>query len=172
MSIRIRAFAGALFAGLLLSAPAFAHSVEVGSLSLTDLWTRATPPGAPTAGGYLTIANKGSEPDKLIAASTPQAEAGELHIMEMKDNVMTMKPVEGGIAIPAGGSVTLAPSGLHIMFVKLKAALKEGDKLPVTLTFEKAGKVDTFLHIMAVGADGPDAGAPMDHSKMNMGTTQ
>lgn len=152
----IRSFALALVAAASLSVPAFAHEVTLGSLTLTDLWTRATPPGAPTAGGYLTVTNKGSEADTLTAASSTDAASGELHVMEIKDGVMTMRPVEGGIVIPAGGTVTLAPDGLHIMFVTLKAPLKEGEKFPVTLTFAKAGSVTTFMHIMAIGAKGVD----------------
>jgi periplasmic copper chaperone A len=171
MSIHLpRAAFGAFLAVTLFAAPAFAHSVAVGSLSLTDLWTRATPPKAPTAAGYLTITNKGTEPDHLIAASTPDAAKGELHIMKVENGVMTMRAVEGGIEIPAGGSVTLAPGGYHLMFISLKDPLKEGGKLPVTLTFEKAGAVTTFLHILAVGAQGPGHDATgdmnMDHDKM------
>jgi len=151
-----RTFALALVAATIFSVPAFAHEVTLGSLTLTDLWTRATPPGAPTAAGYLTITNKGNEADTLTAASSAEAASGELHVMETKDGVMTMRPVEGGIEIPAGGTVTLAPDGLHIMFVTLKAQLKEGEKFPVTLTFAKAGSVTTFMHIMAIGAKGMD----------------
>ncbi len=167
MSIHLpRAAFGALLAVTLFAAPAFAHSVTVGPLTLTDLWTRATPPKAPTAAGYLTITNKGSEPDHLIAASTPDAAKGEIHIMEVKNGVMTMHPVEGGVEIPASGSVTLAPGGYHLMFITLKNSLKEGGKLPVTLTFAKAGTVETFLHIMAIGAQGPGHDAT---GGMNMG---
>lgn len=158
-----RTVAAALVTAALLSGSAFAHSITVGSLSLTDLWTRATPSGAPTAAGYLTITSNGTGADALIAASSPQAESGALHMMEVKDEVMSMHPAEGGIAIPAGGAVTLAPGGFHIMFVTLKAPLKEGDKLPVTLTFEKAGTIETFLHIKAIGADGPGDMGAMKH---------
>jgi periplasmic copper chaperone A len=153
----------ALIAATLLSTSAFAHSVTLGSLSLSDLWTRATPAGAPTAAGYLTITNNGTQADTLIAASSPQAESGALHMMQVKDGVMSMHPAEGGVAIPAGGTVTLAPGGFHIMFVTLKDPLKEGGKLPVTLTFEKAGKIETFLHIKAIGADGPGDMGAMKH---------
>lgn len=160
----------ALVAALLLSAglagTASAHSVKAGSLEITDLWTRATPPNAPTAGGYLTITNKGTEPDRLIAVSSPQA-AGELHEMSVKDGVMTMRPVEGGIEIPAGQSVTLAPSGFHIMFISPKEPFVEGGKVAVELTFEKAGKVETFLHVLSIGAQDPGgekAGGGHDHS--------
>ena len=158
-----RMFALALVAAASLATSAFAHSVTVGSLELTDLWTRATPPGAPTAAGYLTITNKGTEADTLIAASSSASESGELHMMEVKDGVMTMHAAEGGIPIPPGGSVTLAPGGFHIMFVTLKAPLKEGEKLPVTLTFAKAGTVETFLHIQAIGAAGMGDMSKMQH---------
>jgi copper(I)-binding protein len=140
-------------------APAFAQEVTVGSLTLTDLWTRATPPKAPTAGGFLTITNDGDVPDRLIAASSPIAETVQLHTMSVKNGVMRMHEVAGGIEIPAHGKVTLAPGGFHIMFITLKGSLAEGGSVPVTLTFEKAGSVDTVLNVMAIGARGPSADA-------------
>jgi copper(I)-binding protein len=165
-ALHLRVLAGVLIAAALLATPALAHSVTVGSLTITDLWTRATPPGAPTAAGYLTITNKGSEADTLVSATSPDAQHGELHHMAMKDGVMTMNAVDGGIPIPAGGSVKLAPDGFHIMFVTLSAPLKEGGKLPVTLTFAKAGSVTTFLHILAIGASGPGDMDNMGNMKM------
>lgn len=157
MNLRTLGTAVALLVSL--ASPAFAHSVEIGTLSLTDLWTRATPPGAPTAGGYLTVTNTGSEPDTLVAVASPLAGKGEIHLMETKNGVMTMTPV-AGVDIPAGGTVTLAPGGYHLMFITLSEPLKEGERLPVTLTFAKAGNIDTFLHILAIGADGPEGAAP------------
>ena len=143
---------------------------KLGSLELTNLWARATPPHAPTAAGYLTITNHGSAADKLTAVSTPMAGSGELHIMKVENGIMTMRPVEGGIEIPAGGTVTLAPGGYHLMFIGPKEPFKDGGKLPVTLTFEKAGSVDTFLHIMPIGSQGPAAGT--DGHSMNGGAMQ
>jgi copper(I)-binding protein len=160
LPIRILALVAAL---LLSAATASAHSVKAGALELTDLWTRATPPSAPTAGGYLTITNTGAEPDRLTAVASPQAAKGELHEMSVKDGIMTMRPVEGGIEIPAGQSVTLAPSGLHIMFVSPKEPFVEGEKVPVVLTFEKAGKVETFLHVEGIGAPGPNGAKAGEH---------
>lgn len=156
---------------LAFALPASAHSVDVGALSLTDLWTRASPPEAPAAAGYLTITNRGSEADRLTAASAPGADRTEIHHMAVVDGVMKMAAVASGIEIPAGGSITLAPNGFHIMFIGLKEPLVEGGKMPVTLTFEKAGKVDTFLHILAVGAGGPEG---HDHhgGEMKMEPTQ
>ena len=165
-----RAAVGALFAAIALATPAFAQDVTVGSLTLSNLWARATPPGAPTGAGYLIITNHGSDADTLTAVSTPAAEVGELHIMEVKDGIMTMHPVEGGIVIPAGATVTLAPGGYHLMFVRLKHDLKQGEELPVTLTFTKAGTVETMLPIMPIGSKGPAGGGmQMDHGEMGQG---
>ncbi len=152
--MRIALFA-AFAATLLLLNPAAAHSVKVGQLELTDLWTRATPPRAPAGGGYLTITNLGDEADRLIAVASPEAEIGEFHEMKVEDGIMTMRPLEDGVEIPPHGTVTLAPGGLHIMLIDLKAALVEGEEMPVTLTFEKAGSIDTFLHVEGFGAKGP-----------------
>jgi copper(I)-binding protein len=151
----LRAFFAAIVLASILITPAGAHEVKAGDLVLTDLWTRATPPKAPTGGGYLTITNNGTEADRLIAVASPLAEKGRLHHMTVKDGVMTMRPVES-IEIPPGGSVTLAPGGFHLMFVGPKEPFKQGGKLPVTLTFEKVGTVETFLHIRPIGAPGPE----------------
>ncbi len=172
-----RAALGALLAAVALATPALAQEVTVGPLTLSNLWARATPPKAPTGAGYLTITNTGSAADTLTAVATPAAEVSELHIMEVKDGIMTMHPVEGGIPIPAGGTVTLAPGGYHLMFIKLKHDLKQGGTLPVTLTFAKAGTVTTDLPIMPVGSKGPSAAggdAPMNMNggAMNMGNGQ
>jgi copper(I)-binding protein len=147
--------------GLVIASVAFASAddVKLGDLTISGLWSRATPPKAPSAGGYLSIANAGKEPDRLIAISTPIAGKAELHQMDLKKGVMTMRPVEGGIAIPPGGKVDLTPDGLHIMFTELKQGLKAGDKLPVTLTFDKAGKADVVLMVLPIGSRGPKGAA-------------
>ena len=157
----LRLFAAAIAALAITVLPAAAHEVKAGDLVITDLWTRATPAGAPSAGGYMTITNNGKTEDMLrLVASTGAAKA-ELHVMELKDGVMTMRPVEGGIVIPAGGKLVLAPNGYHIMFIGPKEPLKEGDKLPVSLTFTHAGTVATFLHVLPLGSKGPEAAGGM-----------
>jgi periplasmic copper chaperone A len=138
-----------------VTAPALAAPVTAGSLTLDGMWTRATPPGAPSAGGYLTITNTGSEDDTLMAVASPIAGMADVHMMETKDGVMSMHGVDGGLPIPAGQTVTLAPGGFHIMFMGLTGSLKQGDTLPVTLTFAKAGKVETSFPILPIGAKGP-----------------
>ena len=97
--------------------------------------------GAKVGGGYLTIENKGATPDKLIGGSSPAAGKVEVHETAMTNGVATMRPVKGGLSIAPGQSVTLAPGGYHLMMMDLKGPLKKGDKVPVTLAFEKAGEV-------------------------------
>jgi copper(I)-binding protein/uncharacterized protein YcnI len=131
-------------------------AVTVGDLAITRPWSRATPGGATTAAGYLTITNRGTTPDRLVSVSTPAAAKAELHQMTTKDGVMVMRPLSGGLALAPGQAVTLGPEGIHLMMTGLKAPLNKGDTLPVTLVFEKAGKVEVALPVQGVGAPGPD----------------
>ena len=73
----------------------------------------------------------------------------------MQDGVMKMRELAGGLPIEAGKAVSLAPGGYHLMLIQLKAPLKKGDQVPVTLTFEKAGKVDVTLDVQGIGAQQP-----------------
>jgi periplasmic copper chaperone A len=132
-----------------------AQEIKAGSLVLSHAWARATPGGAEIGGGYLTIENKGTAPDKLLGGSSPAAAEIEVHEMAMKNDVMTMRPVSGGLSIPPGQTITFAPGGYHIMMMGLKAPLKQGDRVPMTLQFEKAGKVDVTLDVQSIGATKP-----------------
>ena len=100
---------------------------------ISQEWARATPGGAKVGGGYLTIENKGTAPDKLVGATADAAGKIEVHEMSMNNGTMTMRPVEGGLTIGPGKTVKLAPGGLHLMMMDLKSPLKQGDKVPVTL---------------------------------------
>ena len=139
----------------LLATPAFAHDYKLGALEIGHPWTRATPPTAPTAGGFLKLTNTGTAPDRLVSAKSPAAGEVQVHEMKMDGNIMRMRELDKGVEIPAGGSVTLAPGGLHLMLIGLKAPLKAGDSVPVTLTFEKAGSTDVELTVEPMGAQGP-----------------
>lgn len=161
-----KAFAAGLVALTLLAGSfgtAEAQSKSIETLSITDPWTRATPPRARTAGGFVTIENTGDTPDRLVAVASPIAGRVEIHEMRMDNGTMIMRPTEGGIEIPAGGKATLAPGGLHIMFMDLKEGFVEGTKVPVTLTFENGGDVEAFFPVEALGASGPTAGAHETH---------
>jgi copper(I)-binding protein len=145
-----------------LAAHARAEDVKAGDLLITQAWIRATPGGATIGGGYLTIENKGSTPDRLIGGSADVAGKVEVHEMTMNNGVMTMRPLDKGLAIEPGKTVKLAPGGYHLMMFDLKSPLKQGDKLPVTLEFEKAGKVSLSLDVQGVGAQGPAAAGGSD----------
>jgi len=129
--------------------------VTVGDIEITDAFARATLPNAPVAGGYLTITNRGTDDDRLVSATSPAAGKVELHEMSMQNDVMTMAPLPDGIAIAAGETVSLSPGGVHIMFMQLAKPFVEGESVPVTLKFEKAGEVTLDLSISGVGADSP-----------------
>jgi hypothetical protein len=130
-----------------------------GDLTISSPWSRATPGGAKVGGGYLAIRNSGKEPDRLVAVSSAAAASVEVHEMTTKDGVMTMRPVEGGLVIGPGQTVTLSPGGFHLMLMGLKEPLQQGRPVGVTLEFEKAGKLAVDLDVLGVGAQGPSAGA-------------
>ena len=142
----------ALLALLLIASPALAHDYKLGALEIGDPWARATPPTAPTGGGYLSVKNTGTAPDRLISISSPAAQTVQLHEMKMEGNVMRMRELDGPLEIKPGETVTLAPGGMHLMMMGLKAPLKQGEKVPLTLVFEKAGKIDVELAVVAMGA--------------------
>ncbi|RWL78616.1 MAG: copper chaperone PCu(A)C [Mesorhizobium sp.] len=143
---------------------ALAHGFKVGDLEIEHPWSRATPPGAKVAGGYFTVVNKGSASDRLLSISSDISDKAELHEMGVKDGVMIMRPVEGGLEIPAGGKVALKPGAYHLMFTGLKRQPKQGEKFPATLTFEKAGTVKVEFAVEGMGET--DSGdMDMDHAE-------
>jgi copper(I)-binding protein len=171
----VTGMAGMALAACLYAAPARAEDVKAGDLVVSQAWSRATPNGAKIGGGYLTIENKGSTPDRLVAVSGDIAGKIEVHEMATTDGVMKMRPLDKGLAIEPGKTVKLAPGGYHLMMMALKSPLKQGDRVPLTLEFEKAGKVQVTLDVQAVGAPGPAGnmgGMEMkkmpDHSGMKM----
>ncbi|MBI5129843.1 MAG: copper chaperone PCu(A)C [Rhodopseudomonas palustris] len=175
MNRLFRSFASAAFVSLLSVAAAQAAEIKAGDLVITEAWSRATPGGAKVAGGFLTIENKGTTADRLVAGSADIAGKFEIHEMSMDNGVMKMRQLDKGLAIEPGKTVKLAPGGYHVMLIDLKGPLKEGEKVPVTLQFEKAGKVQVTLDVAGVGAKAPgDTGGSMmkmdhkGHSGMKM----
>lgn len=138
---------------LLLAAPAAAHEFTAGPLTIHHPWSRATPPTAKVAGGYLEIVNAGAAPDRLVAVETDAAGRTELHLTTTVDGVMQMRPLPDGIEVPAVGSVTLAPGGLHVMFLELKAPFAEGQRIAAVLVFAEAGRVAVEFAVEAMGSE-------------------
>jgi periplasmic copper chaperone A len=122
-------------------------------------WVRSSVSGQQGTGAFMKLTAK--VPMQLVGVSTPVAGSAEVHQMKMEGDLMTMRPVSR-LDLPAGRTVEFKPGGYHLMLMDLKSPLKQGDKLPVTLEFEKAGKVKLAFDVQAVGAKGP--GADEGHS--------
>lgn len=135
---------------------AFAHGYKVGALEVGHPWSRATPAGAPVAGGFLTVTNEGKEADRLVSVGSAAADKVEVHEMTMDGGVMKMRALDKGLEIPAGAKVELKPGSYHVMFIGLKKPFVKGDMVKGTLTFEKAGKVDVEFAVEDMGARGAD----------------
>jgi len=142
-------------AGLMLvAAGAMAHSHAKDDIEVRHPWSRATPPGARVAVGYMEIRNSGSQPDRLLSASTPAAQRVEMHITQREGEVMKMRPVKA-FEIPARERITLRPGGSHLMLVDLARPLKKGERFPMTLRFERAGELEIELEVQEIGSRHP-----------------
>ena len=150
-------FVGALALAAMQLAPATAPAADydVGSIHITQPWARATPKGASSGAGYLTVTNNGAAADRLSCAGSDAAAQCQIHTMTMDNGVMKMRPVEGGLEIKPGETVTLRPGSVHMMFVNLKHPLQAGGAVEATLQFEKAGTVKVELPVVAIGAAAP-----------------
>ncbi|MBP2238582.1 copper(I)-binding protein [Sinorhizobium kostiense] len=134
-----------------------AEPVSAGDLEISAGAAKAMPPGAKVGGGGLTVKNNGNADDRLVAVESPSAGRVELHEMTMENDVMKMRKLENGIVIPAGQTVELKTGGLHLMFMEVVKPFAEGDSVPVTLIFERAGKVEFALPV------GTAAGGSSEH---------
>jgi len=117
-----------------------------GQVQIEEPWIRATTPGAKVAAGYMTIRNKSAQPERLVGGSSPVAARVETHIHIKEGDVVRMREVKG-YDIPANGVFELKPGGAHLMLVDVKRPLKEGDKVPLVLKFEKSGEVKVDFEV-------------------------
>jgi len=149
---------GALLVALLMPArPVVAQAGH--GIAVTQAWARATPPGASVGGAYFTIVNDG-DADVLLRVESPVSRKAEVHLMQMKDGMMSMRPMPT-VAIPAHGRVVFSPEGLHVMLVDLHQPLRQGEHVPLTLVFRKAGPVQVQAITGGLGDEGPAVAA--DH---------
>jgi copper(I)-binding protein len=150
----MRTFSKFAFAALLIgfAVPALAQGTGDAAITVEQPWARATPAGATTGAVYMTLANKTATADRLTAASSDVAGKVQVHEMAVANGIMQMRELSDGLAIPAGGSVTLKPGGYHVMLMGLKKPLIAGQTLPLTLTFAKAGNISITVPIQPVGA--------------------
>jgi copper(I)-binding protein len=162
--------AAALAVGL-VATPALAHDYTLGALKIHHPWARATPKGAQVAGGYMSITNTGTTPDRLVGGSTDVATGFSVHEMSMANGVMKMRELPNGLEIKPGETVVLKPNGYHIMLTGLKEPLKQGEHVDATLKFQKAGDVKVFFLVAGIGSmngesGGAGGGAGMNHDAM------
>lgn len=131
-----------------------ASSAFAADLEISGAFMRASPSAANAGAGFLTIKNAGTQDDRLIAAEAGISKVVELHTHVKDGDIMRMRQVEF-IAVPAGGTAELKPGGDHVMFITLHKQLTEGQSVPVTLVFEKAGRRTVDMPVLSVGAMRP-----------------
>jgi copper(I)-binding protein len=141
----------------------FVSTAAFAQVEVQNPWSRATPPGAKIAAGYMVIRNNGAQPDRLVGASSPLAAKVQTHVTMRDGDIMKMREVKV-YDVPAHGKFELKPAGAHLMLVDIKHPFKDGDKVPLVLRFEKAGEVKVE---MPVRSSAPSAGGhSMDDMEM------
>ena len=124
---------------------ALAATPAAAQITLEGAWIRATPPGAKLAAGYMVIRNAGAA-DRVVGVSSPAAERVETHVTVREGEILRMREMKG-YDVPAGGTLELKPGGSHLMFVNIKAPLKEGESVPATLRFQRAGEIKVEFQV-------------------------
>jgi copper(I)-binding protein len=145
-----------LAAGLIASAGAFAGAAD--QVTVQDPYVRLAPPNAPATGAFMVIRNAGDKDVKVVKADNPVSRVTELHTHLNEGGVMKMRPVPA-IDVKAKGEAVLKPGGLHVMLIDLKAPMKEGDTVPLTLTFDDGSTKKVDAKVVKPTA----APAPMEH---------
>jgi hypothetical protein len=135
--------------------PTYAAEPAPQAVTVSAAWARATPPGMAVAAVYLTLSG-GPRADRLVGAATPRAAMAQIHVVSAAAGMAQMRPTEG-VDVPARGSVALAPQGTHIMLMDLPQPLVAGERFPLTLQFEQAGKIDVSVEVRAPGTAPPPA---------------
>ena len=145
-----------LAAGLLFSAGVLAGAAD--NVSVQDPYVRLAPPNAPATGAFMVIKNNGDKDVKVVKADNPVSKVTELHTHLNDGGVMRMRPV-AAIDVKAKGEAVLQPGGLHVMMINLLTPLKEGDSVPITLTFDDGSSKKVDAKVVRPVA----AGVPMEH---------
>lgn len=136
-----------------------ATDVKVGAVTIRQPWSRPAQAGM-NGVGFMTIVNAGKTPVTLKGGQTSAAGKVEIHESSMANGIMSMRRADEGVVIPAGGQVAFAPGGYHFMLLGLKSAQNVGQKVPVTLLFDKGRKVQVELTVQLAPPPG-SAGMPM-----------
>ncbi len=153
---------------LFTAGTALAHDYKVGTIAIGHPWARPTAEGARAGAAYLSLDNTGGEADSLVSAASSAAGKTQIHETTNDGGVMKMRRVEGGVAIAPGATVSFKPGGYHIMLLGLKQRLEEGQHIPLTLTFAKAGTVDVEVYVEKAPAGEHQGGTTHDHDMSGM----
>ncbi len=149
------------FSTLVFVSAVQAHDFKLGDIQIDHPFARASMPGQTSAGAYFGLENNGKTNDRLVKVESGNASSVEIHSMELTNNVMKMREV-GSIDLSAGSKISMKPGGgYHIMLIGLAHQLKKGEQFPLTLYFEKAGKIEVSVHVEANGQ--ADSTAKHDH---------
>ena len=142
--------------GMMFSAGVIAGAAD--QVSVQNPYVRLAPPNAPATGAFMVIKNNGDKDVKVLKADNPVSRVTELHTHLNEGGVMKMRPVPA-IEVKAKGEAVLQPGGLHVMMIDLKAPMKEGDVVPITLTFDDGSSKQIDAKVVRPMA----AGMPMEH---------
>ena len=140
----------------LRGAPKTAPAATAGAIEIRRPWARQASQAPGCAGGFFEVANTGTAPDRLVGASSPVAEKIEIHAIKVVGGDIAMRPREEGLALPAGVTLTLQPRGYHLLLIGLSTPPVPGERLPATLMFEKAGRIEVELLVEASGPVGAE----------------
>ena len=147
------------------------HSVNAGETTLhsklvvKDAWSRATP--AQNGVAYMKVLNQGHVLDRLVSGKTPVAKKIEFHTHSMKNGVMRMRRLNT-LKVKPGEAVILEPGSHHVMLIGLYEVLKEGETFPLTLVFEKAGRLTTEVLVGTAGSVSYKNIKRVDHANEHM----
>ena len=144
--------------GLFLGLPGVGAAQDA-TIMIEEAYARASSPNARAGAAFMQITNMAEADDRLIAATSPAAQRVELHThIEDEGGVMRMRRVEGGFALPAGGTIALKRGGDHVMFMGLTQVFAQGSEVEVTLSFETAGEMTVIIPV--------DNARKVDHGAM------
>ena len=124
-------------------------SLYAQNVDVKNAWVRASVQGQKATGAFMQLT--ASQPTTLVGVASPVAGVAEVHEMKMDGDVMRMRAIEA-LELPKGVAVDLKPGGYHLMFIKPKRALVEGERFTATLRFRDAGKVTTTFTVRGMGA--------------------
>ena len=152
-----------VFALLFAAGVAYADDYKLGNIAIGRPWARPTAQGVKIGAAYLSLENKGSEADKLVSAASPVAANVQIHQTTNEGGVMKMHEARGGVELAPGATIAFKPGGYHIMLLDLKQKLEEGQRIPLTLTFTKAGSINVEVDVEKTSGSEHSGGPMQDH---------